>query len=168
MLRANPCPIRAQGYTELKPLDYSISMAAETSADTGACLKKCLMRNNLMYFVGSFGNRSYVFSGIWKTKGRHLEGLETKGERWSRFFTKLFKALEPADSESSWTLGFAVQKVINSLLKIKQCKFDLLCCLQPRVLTNNNISLLIPIIHFYRWYDWILMSINDFPEIILL
>lgn len=45
-----------------------------------------------------------------------MEGLESKAERWGIFFMKLFKVLEPTDSENRWTFGVTIQKVINSLL----------------------------------------------------
>lgn len=37
----------------------------------------------------------------WAAERGHLEGLETKAERQSRFFMKLIKALEPIESECS-------------------------------------------------------------------
>lgn len=69
-----------------------------------------------MSFVGSFGNRSYLSSGIKKTEGWRLEGLEIKAERWGIFIMKLFKVLEQTDFENRWTFGVTIQKVINSLL----------------------------------------------------
>lgn len=69
MLRADPYIVHPQGCTALNPLDSVISLATEIVADASLRLKKCLMRNNFMSFVGSFGNRSYLSSGIKKTEG---------------------------------------------------------------------------------------------------